>query len=844
MTIVEKQLSSVAPSQQAWESTQRVFLQGGNADQVLAWRSSSVDLLVTEAHAAFLAASAPAGLALLAVGGYGRRHLFPYSDIDLLVLFDNDRAAQNSKALLSPFLQQLWDSGLRVSHSVRTPVECTTLHERNVELNISLLDARFLAGDAALSGKLSGKLARFVHAQRQTLIRNLALLTRERHLKYHDTIYHLEPNIKETPGGLRDYQLLCWLAQIRNTVASRMGEAPAIAELEPARKFLFHLRCYLHYQAGRDANALSFDAQEGAAELTGKNDTAQWMREYFRHARDIYRAALRLLDSSEAQTSSLFSQFRDWQSRLSNSEFSVLRERLYFRTPQQLAQEPDLILRCFEFVARHGIRLSQDAEERISTHRGMLKRYFAESRSLWTPLSRILALPNVQIALKAMQETGILNLIFPEMEDIECLVIRDFYHRYTVDEHTLIAIQTIRDLRSDKDPGVRPYADLLSELESPAILYFSLLFHDAGKSDPNEGHVDGSLRVSEGAMARIQMPEQDREMVRFLIGRHLDMSATLHERDLDEPSTVQTLAYRMGTVERLKALTLLTYGDISAVNPGAMTPWRRSQLFRLYMLTYNELTRELETGRIEARSTDSADKLAFLAGFPKRYLRTHTPEEIDAHFRMQSAMAEHGVAIELAKTEGAYRLTLLTSDRPFLLASIAGTLSSFGMNILKAEAFANHKGAVLDTFAFADTMRSLELNPTEVDRLKATLERVVLGQTDVRQLLKNRPKASLPSRGARLAPSISFNSEASEAATLIQIVAEDRPGLLYDLAATMSAEECNIEVVLIDTEAHKAIDVFYVTSGGAKLDTTKQQQLQAGLLHVCSGGGSGNLPAE
>ena len=170
------------------------------------------------------AASAPAGLALLAVGGYGRRQLFPYSDIDLLLLFDNDRAAQNSKALISPFLQKLWDSGLRVSHSVRTPVECTTLHDRNIEFNISLLDARFLAGDAVLSGKLSGQLARFVHAQRQSLVRNLAVLTRERHLKYHDTIYHLEPNIKETPGGLRDYQLLCWLGQIRNTTVERMGD--------------------------------------------------------------------------------------------------------------------------------------------------------------------------------------------------------------------------------------------------------------------------------------------------------------------------------------------------------------------------------------------------------------------------------------------------------------------------------------------------------------------------------------------------------------------------------------------------------------------------------------------
>jgi len=322
-------------------------------------------------------------------------------------------------------------------------------------------------------------------------------------------------------------------------------------------------------------------------------------------------------------------------------------------------------------------------------------------------------------------------------------------------------------------------------------------------------------------------------MVRFLIGKHLALSETMNSRDLDDPLAIELLAHRVETVERLKALTLLTYGDISAVNPGVMTPWRRSQLWRLYMLAYNELTRALEAERIEPRPADSPEKAAFLEGFPTRYLRTHTETDIDAHLAIEKAAAARGgVATGLKKLEDAYSLTLVAQDRPFLFASVAGTLSSFGMNILKAEAFANRRGTVLDTFTFADPNRTLELNPSEIDRLKLTVERVVRGKTDVVQLLRNRPKPALPSKGARFAPSLAIDSESSPAATLLHLVAEDRPGLLYDVASAMSSEGCNIEVVLIDTEAHKAIDVFYITRQGSKLNGLEAERLRKRLLGV------------
>ena len=411
--------------------------------------------------------------------------------------------------------------------------------------------------------------------------------------------------------------------------------------------------------------------------------------------------------------------------------------------------------------------------------------------------------------------------------------IRDFYHRYTVDEHTLVTLQVLAGLRGSREPAVKRYSDLLSEMDDAALLLCALLFHDVGKGSANGAHAVASVRAAEPALERIGMPRAERDLVSFLIRRHLEMSAVMTSRDLQDPATARDMAERVETVERLRALTLLTYADISAVNPTAMTPWRAEVLWQLYLLTYNELTRELETDRIPSAAEEAPERRDFLAGLPVRYARTHTADEIDAHLRMDGVFRQRGVAVALEKVEAAWRLTLVTGDRPFLFASVAGTLSSFGMNILKAEAFSNSQATVVDTFTFADPMRALELNPTEMDRLRVTVERVVLGRLDVRQLLQNRPKPSLPSRNSQVPATVSFNPEASDSATLIEIVAQDRPGLLYDLASAISVEGCNIEVVLIDTEAHKAIDVFYVTAGGGKPEGGQLEKLGEALRRAC-----------
>lgn len=826
----EMTIGEMRPSSNTSDFVKQEFFRTGDAGAALAGRSTLVDALVLTAYEKCLAPIADIRPAVLAVGGYGRRELFPYSDVDLLLLLPDEKAANAAKENIAHFLQSLWDSGLRVSHSVRTPEECCELHDQNLELNISLLDQRFLAGDHSLYAGLETRLPKFIRGRRDDLVRNLARLGHERHAKYHNTLYHLEPNVKETPGGLRDLQLTRWLRQIDRSM-SVTERSPA--ELRDATDFLSTLRGYLHYHAGRDNNVFSFEAQEWIADQAPHKNAAAWLRDYYRHARTVHRAALRLLESSEAQTSSLFAQFRGWRSRLSNPEFSVIRERVYFRSPQQLEADPDLLLRLFEFVARHGLPLSLEAEQRISSRLPPVGEHFARSRPVWPALNRILSLPHAHLALRAMHEAGVLRALFPEMASIECLVIRDFFHRYTVDEHTLVAIQTLAELRTAKEPWRRPFAEILAEVEQPALVLLALLLHDVGKGTSAEHHVDASVRVADAAMERIQVPVREADMVRFLIRQHLDLSAALRSRDLHDPSTVEWMAHRVETQQRLKSLTLLTYADISAVNPAAMTAWVAEQLWHLYTLTDRELTRELEAERIHISADGSPARAAFLEGFPTRYVRTHSTDEIEAHMRMQEEASASGVALDFKRLTSAYQLTFLTDDRPFLFASVAGTLSSFGMNILKAEAFANRSGTVLDTFTFSDPSRTLELNPSEVDRLRLTIHRVILGKADVKQLLQKRPKPAPPSRDGRVRSSVSFDSEVSGSATLIQIVAQDRPGLLYDLAYAISTEGCNIEVVLIATEAHKAIDVFYVTAAGQKLSAEKQQALSQSLNWVC-----------
>jgi len=782
-------------------------------------RTAQVETLIRKAADEFLLPVMEGSLAIVAVGGFGRRELFPRSDIDLLLLVHRTEAAENAKEPIGYFLRALWDAGLVPSHSVHTVDECCQIDASNIELTISLLTQRYLFGNRALYEQLTERLPEFIRSQRRKVNSNLLQMSGQRHSRFQNTIYHLEPDGKESPGGIRDLHLIEWLGLIRGAPYQ-----DALDSVKAARQFLFDVRLVLHERSKRDDNRLTFDAQD---ELF--TDPAEAMREYYRHTRDVFREARQVMAVSDDPSAGMLRSFLDWRSRLSTTDFTVSREQVLLRSPQMLEADPRFVMRLMQFVARHGFMLAPDTERRLGT----LVRSSAfqvPKYGLWRELRDLLSLPHAAKAIRAMHESGYLKAIIPEWSRIECLVTRDFYHRYTVDEHTLVALDGVDTLVQAPDDARGAFRVLLSETPDIHLLRLALLLHDIGKGGGTGEHSEESTRIAREVLTRLGADQMEMDTVLYLIEHHLDLSSLMTSRDLQDHEVAEAAAHQIGTLERLQLLTLLTYCDINAVNPTALTPWRMSQLLSAYRSLHRELTSELETDRIAAHAASDSPRGEFLDGFPTRYLQVHTPAEVDAHFALAQQALQSQASVDLRQDEKSWQLTVVSKDRPGLLANLAGALSSFGMNILRAEAFSNRHGLILDIFRFSDPARRLEYNPEEVPDLVQLIERVAAGKESVDKRLASRPRPPAPSRRSRVTPVVQFSGDASARATLMEIVAEDRPGLLYDLANGITAAGCNIEVVLINTEAHKALDVFYLTSNGSKLTSAKQRDLRERLL--------------
>ena len=824
-----------------WHAIEKEFLATGQASPVQKALTRARDGLVVEAYRAAIEPVFPQSLAMLAGGAYGLGQTFPYSELDIVLLLESGKQSSPLQELLPEFVRLLWNAGLRVNSPVLTIAECLDAVEQGTLPGFSLLDRRLLAGDRAVYDRLDGKLPSTLALHGQKMCQHLCQLARARHARYRNTPHHAEPDVKGGPGGLEDARLVEWVAILKSERQAPRGE-PAYAAA-----FVSSLRCFLHYRAASDHNVLDFEAQESLARqpFARSRASADWMREYFQCADTIFNEARHAIEGVEKNQSSLLDNFREYRSRLSNQEFTVSRERLLLRNPAQLATDPALVLRMLEFIARHGVAPAAETERRLEASRDGFAAWCAQPQPVWAALKTTLACPHAAMALRSLEATGLMRALFPEWGAIEHLVIADSEYPYTVGEDALEAVECVIELGSTAglveggvngaangathSPERTRFAGLLSELDDVAVLLFALLFHDMGRgaADP----VRLAAERAGQAMARIGMPEDVQGTVEFLILHQSDLSGALTGRDMDDPAEAASLAGRVGTIERLKLLSVMTYAEIVLLGAKADTRWRLEQLWRAYSIGQHELLRELETDRIRQVPENLPENAEFIKGFPLRYLRAHPSAEIAEHLKLFELSRPTGVAVQLGPMEGAYRLTVVARDKPSLFAQFAGAISSFGLDILKAEAFSNAAGVILDTFVFADPKRMLQQNPSEADRLGDMVRRVALGKTDAHRLMRGRglPDAT---RGP-VSPQVEFDSEACPTATLVEIKTEDRPGLLYSLATVFSSSACNIDVVLVDTKGHRAIDVFYVAHDGRKLSLEMQERLKEKLLAVC-----------
>jgi [protein-PII] uridylyltransferase len=846
---------------------------GASGCETAAARSFVIDIVVRHAfdHAAETRGSngtidgRPNGCALLAVGGYGRAELAPYSDVDLLFLYSGQRLSQ-MKVVLTDLLRLLWDAGLSVSPSFRTVGDCVTTALDDAQLQTAMVNTRLLAGNKGLHNSLQDALEK---DRRRRVGAFLTAIQRERDARYArfgGAVCLQEPNIKETAGGLRDFQTALWLAHARHgyKTLDEMRAHDLVSENE-ARKtlraydFIWRMRHCAHFSRRRKNELLSLDMQPQLAAQFGYKPGAhllgseKLMRDYYRHASELHRfseaVAARVTDD-EPRTSRL------WRKRAidaAGEPFSITRGRLRFDGPSDFFDKTPLAV-FNAFALGQAARVPFDYR---------LREVLAQSLRAIGPASRSsLEVSNAFFkllrrrgragyVLRSMHDRGLLARLIPEFGHISLLVQHDLYHHFTVDEHTLRAVETLDQLHNSEGKARANLRAVLEQVEDPALLYLALLLHDIGKGR-GRGHIARGAKLAERVCRRLRLKEDAAKKVVLLVKQHVTMSHLAQRRDLNESQLISDFAAAVESLDVLNMLLLLTYADLNAVGPGVWTDWKATLLWDLYRRTRMHMTGEdaviddvAELARLKEQIAGAltpavpfSEVERHLALLPDRYLRITAPEAAAMHIQMIETVKTEGFACRWVRHQSnAVELTVSVPDRHGLFADLAGTLAAHGVEILSAELNTREDGIAIDSFILrqASTRQAIEEHRYHV--IEQALRRAVAGELEVAALVefwttRNAPRkrARVISARRRKLPQVICDNETSMSSTVIEVHAIDEPGLAYKIASVLAEFGLEIVCARIATERSDALDVFYVTDGdGLKLSDETMMSVDCAL---------------
>ena len=784
---------------------------------------------------------------VMALGGYGRGELHPPSDVDLMVIYDG-KMSPYVQRMMQELLYSLWDLGLHVGHSLRSLDDCVAMARTDFPSRTSMQEARFLAGDRRL-------FARFQRVLRQEVFRRdfgqfleTTLAERDaRYRKHGASPYIGEPNVKESAGGLRDMHTAMWLGEakfgtrtLRELADKGLITPREQAAADAALTFLWRVRNELHFFSGHKNDVLTRDLQPRIAKNLGyENDATslgveRFMRDYYLHARVIHRVSKRLIARCQETLSRRGSaeRRRRQQALADGLVFFDGRLHLADRDPSQLRVDPARLMKVFGHLHRLGCELSLDLERAVEDSLHLVDDAFRRSDAvgeLFLDICR--SWGRVCQTFSEMHELGLLGRYLPEFGALTCLVQYDVYHKFSADQHSLLAVEHLEALAPGQSAESEGAAPVLSEVEKPELLMLGMLLHDIGKAR-GHGHVAKGIPLVRGLTARMGLPSADAAAVEFLVAHHLTMSHVAQRRDIDDPKTVTDFAAVVGDPQRLRMLYLLTYADMRAVGPGVLTPWRARILHELYTRTLDLLTggrvakpsRAQLAERLHAAAKGEVDLQAVkahLAMMADRYLESTGVQRMAEHLRMLGELGEAPVVTALFQHPdlGSSDLVVVTRDLPGLFSLIAGTLAASGVNIISAQIHTRADGIAIDTFQVNDPAGDVVGSAAQWARPLDALRAVITGEQSVEALLARRRALGREATGPGGPPKIALDNQLSDSATVIEVKCPDRLGLLYLITRALAGLGLDIVSARIATEIDQAFDTFYVQDReGRKLE--------------------------